>query len=74
MNAILRYGMVGGGAGAFSRDIYKAFAGTLAKTKAGIAPDGVDLDCPGQDAGIAGLRLVAACVESSRKISARIDV
>jgi len=51
-------------------NIYSRFADALLKHKAGLALDAADLDFPGVDEGIDGVKFIHACVESSKKDSA----
>jgi predicted dehydrogenase len=53
---------------AFS-NIYSRFADALLKRKAGQALTGEDLDFPNVDDGIAGVKFIHACVESSKQDS-----
>ncbi|MCL1836874.1 MAG: Gfo/Idh/MocA family oxidoreductase [Treponema sp.] len=48
-------------------NIYKTFARALAKIKAGQKPDQADMDFPGVEMGIDGVRFINKCVESSDK-------
>ena len=48
-------------------NIYKTFAGALAKIKAGQKPGEADMDFPGVEMGIDGVRFINKCVESSDK-------
>jgi predicted dehydrogenase len=54
-------------------NIYRAFTAALAKKKAGAALAPGDLDFPGVEEGISGVRFVHRCVESSRRGAARVD-
>ncbi len=54
-------------------NIYRAFTGALAKKRAGAALLPEDLDFPGVDDGISGVRFVHRCVESSRRGAARVE-
>jgi len=54
-------------------NIYKAFTAALAKKKSGAALSPADLDFPGVEDGISGVRFVDRCVESSRKGSAWVE-
>jgi predicted dehydrogenase len=47
-------------------NIYRTFTGALAKKKAGKPLEADDLDFPGVEAGLAGVRFVGKCVESAR--------
>lgn len=47
-------------------NIYKTFINALAKQKAGLQLDESDLDFPGPEMGIEGVRFIGKCVESSR--------
>ncbi|MCL2298801.1 MAG: Gfo/Idh/MocA family oxidoreductase, partial [Firmicutes bacterium] len=51
-------------------NIYSRFADALLKQKSGRALDAADLDFPGVDEGIAGVKFIRACVESSKNDSA----
>jgi len=51
-------------------NIYSRFADALLKLKAGENLDAADLDFPGVDEGIEGVKFIHACVESSKKDSA----
>jgi predicted dehydrogenase len=53
-------------------NIYRAFAGALAKKKGGAPLAALDLDFPGVEDGISGVRFVHRCVESSSQGSARV--
>jgi hypothetical protein len=48
-------------------NIYRTYIGALAKIKAGKEPDAADLDFPGAEAGIDGVKFIGKCVESSQK-------
>jgi predicted dehydrogenase len=48
-------------------NIYKTYIGALTKLKAGAEPGEADLDFPGIEAGIDGVRFIGKCVESSEK-------
>ncbi|MDR1277722.1 MAG: Gfo/Idh/MocA family oxidoreductase [Treponema sp.] len=48
-------------------NIYRTYIGALAKIKAGKQPDAADLDFPGAEAGIDGVKFIGKCVESSQK-------
>jgi predicted dehydrogenase len=48
-------------------NIYRAYTGALAKLKAGESPAAGDLDFPGGEAGLDGVRFIGKCVESSQK-------
>lgn len=54
-------------------NIYKTYTGALRKRLAGQKPDEADLDYPGIDDGIQGVRFVTRAVESSRQKSAWVD-
>ncbi len=54
-------------------NIYKTFAAALAKKKAGQALSSDDLDFPGVEAGISGVRFIGKAVESSRKGAVWLD-
>jgi len=53
-------------------NIYRTFTAALAKKKRGAALDAGDLDFPGVEEGISGVRFVHRCVESSSRGSARL--
>jgi len=48
-------------------NIYKTYAGALAKIKAGKSPAAADMDFPGVEMGIDGVKFINKCVESSAK-------
>ncbi|MCL1832647.1 MAG: gfo/Idh/MocA family oxidoreductase, partial [Oscillospiraceae bacterium] len=48
-------------------NIYKTYIGALAKIKAGQKPGEADMDFPGVDMGIDGVKFINKCVESSGK-------
>ena len=48
-------------------NIYKTYASALAKIKAGKKPEEADLDFPGVEMGIDGVKFINKCVESSDK-------
>jgi predicted dehydrogenase len=48
-------------------NIYKTFAGALAKIKAGETPNEADMDFPCVEMGIDGVKYINKCVESSEK-------
>ena len=48
-------------------NIYKTYIGALLKIKAGKTPDEADLDFPGVEMGIDGVKFISKCVESSNK-------
>ena len=48
-------------------NIYKTYAGALAKIKAGKAPTAADMDFPGVEMGIDGVKFINKCVESSAR-------
>ncbi|NPV51929.1 MAG: Gfo/Idh/MocA family oxidoreductase [Firmicutes bacterium] len=48
-------------------NIYSAFAGALLKRKAGQPLSAGDLDFPDVEAGVAGVRFINRCIESSKK-------
>ena len=48
-------------------NIYKTFAGALAKIKAGQTPSDADMDFPCVDMGLDGVKFINKCVESSGK-------
>ncbi len=54
-------------------NIYKTFASALAAMKAGRTPTGAELDFPGVEAGIEGVRFIGKCVESSHKGAVWVD-
>jgi predicted dehydrogenase len=54
-------------------NIYKTFARAVARKKAGVAPGEEDLDFPGVEDGISGVRFIGRCVESSRKGAVWVD-
>jgi predicted dehydrogenase len=54
-------------------NIYKAFAAALAKKKGGAALSTADLDFPGVEEGLSGVRFIDRCVESSRKGPAWVE-
>jgi predicted dehydrogenase len=54
-------------------NIYRTYISALAKKKAGHSLTPADLDFPGAEDGIAGVRFIGTCVESSKKGSAWID-
>jgi predicted dehydrogenase len=53
-------------------NIYRAFTAALAKKKGGGALSEADLDFPGVEDGISGVRFVQRCVESSSRGSERV--
>src|SRR5207245_1019334 len=55
-------------------NIYKAFTAALRKKKSGAALSPADLDFPGVEDGLSGVRFIDRCVESSRKGSAWVEV
>ena len=54
-------------------NVYKAFTAALVKKKSGAALSPADLDFPGVEDGISGVRFIDRCVESSRKDSAWVE-
>lgn len=48
-------------------NIYKTYTAALAKIKAGQKPNDADMDFPGVDMGINGVKFINKCVESSEK-------
>lgn len=48
-------------------NIYKTFISALAKQKAGVRLEESDLDFPGSEMGVDGVRFIGKCVDSSRK-------
>ena len=54
-------------------NIYRTYAAALARRKAGGAPAPEDLDFPTADDGVAGVRFITRCVESSAKGAAWVD-
>ena len=48
-------------------NIYKTFTGALSKIKAGETPDKADMDFPGLEMGLDGVKYINKCVESSSK-------
>lgn len=54
-------------------NIYRTFTAALAKKRAGQALAPADLDFPGVEDGISGVRFIGRCVESSSKGSAWVD-
>ena len=54
-------------------NIYKTFTAALAKKKAGSALTEADLDFPGIEDGISGVRFIGRCVESSKRGAAWVD-
>jgi predicted dehydrogenase len=48
-------------------NIYKTYIGALLKLRAGKQPDAADLDFPGVEMGVDGVRFIGKCVESSQK-------
>ncbi len=55
-------------------NIYRTFTAALAKKRAGAALLPADLDFPGVEDGISGVRFVHRCVESSRQGAARVEL
>jgi predicted dehydrogenase len=54
-------------------NIYKAFTAALAKKKGGSDLSTADLDFPGVEDGLSGVRFIDRCVESSRKGPAWVE-
>ena len=54
-------------------NIYKTFVAALAKKRAGQRLSEADLDFPGLDDGISGVRFIGRCVESSQKGTAWVN-
>jgi predicted dehydrogenase len=54
-------------------NIYRTFAAALAKKKAGAALSTADLDFPGVEDGLSGVRFIDRCVESSKKGPAWVE-
>jgi len=54
-------------------NIYKTFTGALARKKAGTPVAEKDLDFPGVEDGISGVRFIGRCVESSQKGAVWVD-
>ena len=48
-------------------NIYKTFMGAISKLKAGQSPSPADLDFPGVEMGLDGVKFINKCVESSEK-------
>ncbi|MEI6387605.1 MAG: Gfo/Idh/MocA family oxidoreductase [Spirochaetota bacterium] len=55
-------------------NIYKTFITALMKKKAGGTPTEAELDFPGVEAGISGVRFIGKCVDSSRKGAIWLDM
>ena len=55
-------------------NIYKTFIKALAKKMAGGTPTEAELDFPGVEAGVAGVRFIGKCVDSSRKGAIWLDM
>jgi len=55
-------------------NIYSKYADALLKLNAGQALDAADLDFPGVDEGIEGVKFIHACVESSKRDSAWVTL
>ncbi|MCL2878805.1 MAG: gfo/Idh/MocA family oxidoreductase, partial [Treponema sp.] len=51
-------------------NIYRTFIGALMKIKAGKKPGKTELDFPGVDMGVDGVRFINKCVESSGRNAA----
>ena len=54
-------------------NIYKTYIGALAKIKAGAVPSEADMDFPGVEMGLDGVKFINKCVESSGKGSAWVN-
>jgi len=54
-------------------NVYRAFTAALGKKRGGVALGPEDLDFPGVEDGISGVRFVERCVESSRRGAARVE-
>jgi predicted dehydrogenase len=54
-------------------NIYKTFIAALAKRKAGEALTEADLDFPGAEDGVSGVKFIGKCVDSSRKGAVWLD-
>ncbi len=54
-------------------NIYRTFASALSAVKEGRAPTEAELDFPGVEAGIGGVRFIGKCVESSHKGAVWVD-
>jgi len=54
-------------------NVYRAFTAALARKRAGAALLPEDLDFPGVEDGVSGVRFVHRCVESSRRGAARVE-
>jgi predicted dehydrogenase len=54
-------------------NVYRAFAAALARKKSGVSLSPADLDFPGIDEGISGVRFVDRCVASSKQASAWVE-
>jgi predicted dehydrogenase len=54
-------------------NIYRTFASALSAHKAGRAPTDAEMDFPGVEAGIEGVRFIGKCVESSHKGAVWVD-
>ncbi len=55
-------------------NIYSTFIGALMKKRAGETPAPEDMDFPSAEAGIAGVRFINKCVESSKKGATWVNV
>ena len=55
-------------------NIYKTYIQALAKKMAGGTPTEAELDFPGVEAGVAGVRFIGKCVDSSRKGAIWLDM
>src|SRR5512142_125463 len=55
-------------------NIYRTFGAALARRKAGAAPSPDELDFPGVEDGISGVRFIGKCVESASKGAAWVDL
>jgi predicted dehydrogenase len=54
-------------------NIYKTFTAALTKQQAGGTPSAEELDFPGVEDGISGVRFIGRCVESSKKGAAWVE-
>jgi len=55
-------------------NIYRTFISALAKKKAGQPLSEDELDFPGPEAGVAGVKFIGRCVDSSRKGAVWLDM
>lgn len=55
-------------------NVYRSFIRTLEKRRSGAAPDGCENDFPTVSEGVFGVRFIHACVESSAKDAAWVEV